>query len=77
MARPNKIAEAAAEHGMSEREFLAHLLTMHATAKEIAAELEISGAAVTMALARNGFVQKSEWVLIDTPAEEVICEVVA
>lgn len=77
MGRPNKIAEAAAEHGMSERDFLAQLLAVHPTAKEIAAELEISGAAVTTALARNGFVQKSEWVLIDAPAENERLEVVA
>lgn len=77
MGRPLKIAEAAAEHGMSEAEFLAHMLKLHGNAKNIAAALELSGAAVTTALARNGFVLKSEWVLEDAPADDELCEVVA
>lgn len=69
MAKPNIISQAAAENGMSEREFLAHLLAVHVTAKKIAAALEISPAAVSFALERNGFVLRSEWVLLDAPAE--------
>lgn len=64
MGAPNLIGNAAAENGMSEGDFLAHLLESCPEAKDIAALLEISPAAVSAALARNGFVRESRWVRV-------------
>ncbi len=71
MARVTKISELAAEKGLSEIQFLQNLIVRHADQKSIAAELNISQAAISEAFKRNGFVLKSEWVRPDDVAQEL------
>lgn len=71
MAKPNRVSELAAEKGLSEIQFLQNLLLRHTDQKSIAAELNISQAAISEAFKRNGFVLKSEWVRPDDMAHEL------